>query len=157
MLPWIELQQIKAYWLQHHAISHTQLHLLFFFFFDKSEKRNIISTTWKLLYVILFTVFVKDFIFHPLGSSLSLRILFQLTSHLFYSGFLGYHEHISVKCLPTKMTTFSSHCGLLSLLILPEVLPYLTSEINSRSLSRLEKLRQGKHGDSKLCKTGREL
>lgn len=38
MLPWIELQQIKAYWLQHHAISHTQLHLLFFFFFDKSEK-----------------------------------------------------------------------------------------------------------------------
>lgn len=94
MLPWIELQQIKAYWLQHHAISHTQLHLLFFFFFDKSEKRNIISTTWKLLYVILFTVFVKDFIFHPLGSSLSLRILFQLTSHLFYSGFLGYHEHI---------------------------------------------------------------
>lgn len=136
----------------------TPNYICFFFFLIKVKKKYYFNNT-KITLDHLVYCLCKGLHFPPSW----LIPVFENSFPTYFSPPLlrlpvfGYHEHISVKCLPTKMTTFSSHCGLLSLLILHEVLPCLTSEINSRSLSPLEKLRQGKHGDSKLCKTGREL
>lgn len=120
MLQRIELQQIKAYWLQYHAISHTQLHLLFLIKLKKKYFNNMEITLDHLFYCLC-----KELNFPP---SWLIPVLENLNSFPTYFSpsllrlpVFGYHKHISVKHLLTKEATFSSHCGFLSLLILPEV------------------------------------
>lgn len=85
MLPWIELQQIKAYWLQYHVISHTQLHLVFFLIKVKKKYyfNNMKITLDHLVYCLC-----KGLHFPPSWLIPVFENSFP-TSHLLYSGFLS--------------------------------------------------------------------
>lgn len=76
-----------------------------------------------------------------------------------HSSFLSSHTTNKFPTAPfwPKLQPFSSHITFLNLLIIPEVLPCLTSATNSWSLSPLQlliRVRQGNHSDSTSDKQG---